>query len=145
MKKKIRKGVFETNSSSTHSISIAVGNNEGLLDTIVPNEDGVIVLTGGEFGWEIEEYNDAITKANYCAIDQLNNDERVEMLKRVIKEQTGAKMVTSIISDDWDNGDYSYIDHQSVGTSDEAFESEEKLREFIFNKNSILYTDNDNH
>lgn len=144
MKKKTRKGVFETNSSSTHSISIAVGGNDELLDTIIPNEDGIIILSGGEFGWEVEEYTDALTKANYCVVDQEGNDERIEMLKRVIMKQTGASVVVIEPTDD-DYYPLGYVDHQSSGTSSEAFESDETLRGFIFNKNSILYTDNDNH
>jgi hypothetical protein len=145
MKRKIRRGVFETNSSSTHSITISEGVlNDEMLDTIIPNEDGVITLTGGEFGWEVEEYNDALTKANYCAIDNAYDEEKMEMLNQVIEEQTGARLVVHEFDDNWGSPNWSYIDHQSRGTSDEAFESKEVLRQFIFNKNSILYTDNDN-
>jgi hypothetical protein len=45
----IRHGVFETNSSSCHSISISEDSG-GLLDVIYPNNDGIIELEGGEFG-----------------------------------------------------------------------------------------------
>ncbi len=144
MKKQVRQNVFETNSSSSHSISIEP-SSDGLYDTIIPDEEGNIVLTGGEFGWGIDEYNDAITKANYCAVDQLNNEDRIDMLKEVIKEQTGCNDVIIDISDSWRDPNYSYIDHESVGTSLEAFESKETLRDFIFSKNSVLYIDNDNH
>jgi len=144
MKKQVRQNVFETNSSSSHSISIEP-SSDGLYDTIIPDEEGNVVLTGGEFGWEIEEHIDALTKANYCAVDQLDNDDRIEMLKEVIKEQTGCNDVVINFSDDWKKANYSYIDHASSGTSDEAFHSKEDLRDFIFSKNSILYTDNDNH
>lgn len=136
---KIRHGVFETNSSSSHSISISL-DSDCLMYTMIPDEDGNIVLGGGDFGWEIESYNDAWTKANYCAVDNRNNDDKLEMLKEVVKEQTGAKDVL-ITFDDTDYG----IDHNSIQTSYDAFASKEILRQFIFNKNSILYTDNDNH
>lgn len=135
--KKFRNNVFETNSSSTHSITI--GKNCLLDDTIEVNGDGEIILYGGEFGWGIEEYNDALIKANYCAIDQQDNDENIEMLIRVIKNFTSCKNV--IIEIDYN----SYIDHQSYGTSDKAFESDETLTEFLFSSNSYLYTDNDNY
>lgn len=43
--KNIRNGVFETNSSSSHSISI-LNNCNGMYDTICPNDDGNIILEG---------------------------------------------------------------------------------------------------
>jgi len=144
MKKQIREKVFETNSSSSHSITIEP-SNDGLYDTIIPDDDGNIILTGGEFGWGIEEHNDALTKANYCGVDNLLNEDKLDMLKEVIREQTGCNEVIIDISEDWKDSNHSYIDHQSHGTSREALESKETLRQFIFNKNSILYIDNDNH
>ncbi len=65
--KNIRNNVFETNSSSSHSIVISRSNK--CKDTIELNNDGCIVLTGGEFGWDWEMYHFAEDKANYCAID----------------------------------------------------------------------------
>lgn len=38
-----------------------------------------------------------------------------------------------------------YIDHQSFDVADKTFENIDTLIQFIFNKSSILYTDNDNH
>ncbi len=138
MKKQIRASVFETNSSSSHSISIASGEQVGVYDTIVPNADGEIVLTGGHFGWEWVKCNDAIIKANYAAVDNPNrNAERQGMLEEVLKEHTGAKEIVFALGD-------SYIDHQSVGTSHDAFASKQTLKDFIFSPNSWLFTGNDN-
>jgi hypothetical protein len=143
MKTIIRQSVFETNSSSTHSISIS---DKSDFTTIHPEGDGNIYLNGGEFGWEIEEYTDPLTKANYCAIDNASNEERVEMLKRVIKEHTKANdVIINANTEDYKSKYHSYIDHQSNGTSEDAFESEETLKNFIFRRDSVLYTDNDNH
>lgn len=138
----IRKKVFETNSSSSHSITIEVG---GKWDNIPLNQYRNITLNGGEFGWEQKRYRDALTKANYCAVDQLNNEDHLDMLKRVIKDYTNCNDVIINISRDWDDDYRSYIDHQSIGTSDNAFIDKETLKNFIFNKNSYLETDNDNH
>lgn len=150
MNRKVRSGVFETNSSSTHSISISLDTGDKLEEkmfaTIVPNSDGFILLAGGEFGWECETYSDALTKANYCAVDQRGSEANMNMLKEVIKEQTGAKkVVIDFASEGADDDDYSYIDHQSSGTAREAFQDKETLRRFIFDKKSVLTTDNDNH
>lgn len=141
--KVIRNGVFETNSSSMHSIHIARAAKT--YDTIAPNGDGDIVLTGGEFGWEEETYYDSLTKANYCAVDTEGDADKRAMLEKVITEHTGAKRVVFDIKVDWRELGYSYIDHRSAGTSHDAFDSEEVLKEFIFNPKSHLRTDNDNH
>lgn len=58
MKKQIRKSVFETNSSSTHSICI--NSKENL---VIPEQ--VAFSTSEEFGWENELHNDLWTKASY--------------------------------------------------------------------------------
>lgn len=148
----IRKKVFETNSSSCHSISIANTDNDKMFSQWSPDEEGNICLIGGEFGWEIARYNDPETKANYCVqsiastswdkVEDITYEEnKLEMLKKVIKEQTGCYEV--ILNDTSINN--GYIDHQSDGVANEAFYSKEALRNFIFNKNSYLYTDNDNH
>lgn len=144
-----RHGTFETNSSSTHSICIASGE---CRDSLRPytNEhviDGV-VISGGHFGWEVEDYWDAESKASYCItwVRQYSNDKEnhEEMLRKVIMEHTGSKQVVFLCNTDWAKGDYYYIDHQSSDVCEEAFQSEESLKQFIFNKNSLLHTDNDN-
>lgn len=141
--KNVRNGVFETNSSSSHSISICA-DADGIYDTIVPDSDGVIVLAGGEYGWEWVKYNDPLTKANYSAVDQHTNHEHATMLKEVIKEHTGAKVVVFAFSLDWNTGGYSYIDHDSVGTAGQVFESKETLKNYLFSPKSWLYLGNDN-
>jgi hypothetical protein len=140
--KTIRIGVFETNSSSTHSITINEDTN--LFTSIIPDKNGTITLTGGQFGWDWIAYNDALTKANYCAVDACKSAERLEMLVSVIKNHTGAKEVILNIDVDWNKDNYSYIDHQSQGPSDIVFSSEEQLKKFIFDEKSYLYTGNDN-
>lgn len=135
--KNTRYCVFETNSSSTHSISVSSEVN-GVYDTIVP-EKGTITLRGGSFGWEQEIYFSSLTKANYAAIDVYNNLEHEKMLIEVIKEHTGAKKV--II--DLQPG--SYIDHQSQGITRKLFKSKHLLKKWIFDTASYLQTDNDNH
>lgn len=165
---KIRRGIFETNSSSTHSISIALGlpptdieltpdeqrllekleGSSALLDRLTPDEDGVLRLEycNREFGWERETYTDAGTKAVYCFIDQRGNEDRLKMLKEVLMEQTKAVAVDFGYDPeaDYRSGEWGYIDHQSAGTSDPAFADKETLRNFIFNRHSRLETDNDN-
>jgi hypothetical protein len=130
----IRKGVFETNSSSAHSVSIADDTKEFVLDTLYPDQNGQILLTGGDFGWVWFKHNDALTKANYAAQSFNNNEAHMEMLADVIKDMTGAEEVIF----DCENG---YVDHDSYGT---APTNREEVKNFIFNKNSWLFGGNDN-
>lgn len=76
--KNIRNKVFETNSSSTHSISISA-NSKGLYDTIVP-ENKVITLSGGKFGWEWSKFNDLLTKADYAYEYAKGNQDKLNFL-----------------------------------------------------------------
>jgi len=135
MKKIIRKNVFETNSSSTHSISLSKVDQEFTLDTIYPDQNGVIKITGEEFGWGWGKYNDSLTKLAYVFQD--SNEDAHDTIKEVVMEQTGATMVL------FDEGD-GYIDHEGHGESSEARGSKDSLRNFIFNKNSWLFIGNDN-
>ena len=152
MKTVKREGVFETNSSSSHSISIASSNK--VHPTVLRNSlarinkplallntlgviDGKVVIEEGEFGWGYSTHSDALTKASYCLTDSRDNQYRKEMLKRVIEQHCNCvvEFGTTV----------GYVDHQSYGTSADAFTSDEMLRDFIFNPYSILTLDNDNH
>lgn len=142
--KKIRGPVFETNSSSTHSIFIAGGS---LKDTIEPDADLCIRLQGGEFDWEVKDYWDAFSKASYCltwAKTISNNHEHTKMLKDVIENHTGHKVIFKPFKL-WGEDSWGSIDHQSADVCEEAFESKETLAAFIFCEKSLLHTDNDNH
>lgn len=144
---KIRKGVFETNSSSTHSLTIE--STSFLIDTIIP-EDGIVNIKPGEFGWEWEKFNDAYTKASYCltGIQYVSDkEEALSNLKEVIQKHTLCDEVNLIQgSDDYDDENYGYIDHQSRewGELDNLLFDKEKLHNFIFNKKSWLFLGNDN-
>lgn len=137
----IRNNVFETNSSSSHSIHIS--EEVELLDTsLTPNHEGTVILEGGQFGWGFDKFEDASTKANYLSIQDSGVDR--ELLVQAIKEQTSAKEVKFFGVDDYDSQYWSYIDHQSSGTASEL-DTVEKIKNFIFNLKCVLYIDNDNH
>lgn len=138
----IRHSTFETNSSSCHSISIS--NTVDLYETIVPNDNGQIIFSGGEFGWGYQEYNDAKTKANYVAVSlQLYNDHGLETFEKLIKEHTGADQIIYNFSEDDYNQNWSYIDHQSTKALFD-YSDYDSLKNFIFNPESVLFIDNDN-
>ena len=153
---KIRRNVFETNSSSSHSITI-----EGVPtqdSTLVPDSDGTITLTGGQFGWTWARFNDALTKANYCAVYAQGRlgyatgeptkirDDYEALLDTVLCAYTGASKVVWALSDKYNEPNYSYIDHQSLEdcAAAAAFASAEALTQFIFSPNSWVFLGNDN-
>jgi hypothetical protein len=135
MKKLIRKGVFETNSSSSHSISVATEDKQFVLDILYPDQNGVVTINGDEYGWEWFKHNDAETKASYAAQSFANDDNQLDMLKELIMEQTGADDVVFVGLQD------GYIDHDSYGI---VPSTKHELKNFIFNKNSWLFGGNDN-
>ena len=152
METKIRRSVFETNSSSTHSIAIVEGD---FSPDFLPVKDGVCEIHTGEFGWEVEDYYDAATKAAYCLTwlkqQETRKEDEEQMLIDVIMENTGAKGVRFIpaftleTKGEWDFYQWGYIDHQSENEPALAFKSKKTLAAFIFNPESGLHTDNDNY
>lgn len=115
------------------------------MDYLWVDEHGTCRIEPGEFGWEVDDYHDAATKASYAMVwaHEYGKAAHRTMLRKVIKEATKAKKVVFGQNDD----EYSpreYIDHQSQDVAEKAFESEQTLRDFIFNPKSRLHTCNDN-
>lgn len=167
MKVQIRKGVFETNSSSTHSISIIKKSNlEKYPDTVIFGK--------GEFGWEFDIYVDTTSKAEYLweAITScyLNNIDKVNNainfitdtlakhnIKAVFPYAANMKVKTHTYDDgstythiqfmnDNDEEDNGYVDHgNELGDFlDDVISDETKLMNYLFDYNSYVSTGNDN-
>lgn len=175
-KSNFRTGVFETNSSSSHSISIAEEASMMMDNSLMADQDGIVTLTGGEFGWEWAKYNDATTKANYVAVMILhlkndiayykenvgkpdnsywqglpqwaseNYETVIKNFQDLLKDQIGCTKLEMNLSSDYKEANYSYIDHQSIEDIKDVewLLDKEKIRQFIFNQNSWLFTGNDN-
>lgn len=165
--RQVRLGVFETNSSSTHSLTIDGGQFEPDHMFV---EDGVLEIHPGKFGWEWRDYRDAHTKASYLLTwlrEMPRNyktrvDEEERRFVRVLKRVTGAKKVRfvplpvstpgggqTLAERRWvKSQQWGYIDHQSIegggGPGKAALESEESIERFVFNPKSVLHTGNDN-
>lgn len=137
--KTIRQNVFETNSSSTHSVTIVNGPHDMVVKAPDSWED--FELNTGHFGWENKTYKSFDSKLKYAftLTQESENDQYLDMLKKVLR--------TNILGEyDFKLG-YTdgYVDHQSVdGMADEIFESEETLESFLFCKQSYFTTGNDN-
>ena len=135
MKIQIRKSVFETNSSSTHALSIS---SDSLNE--IPTK---LVFTLGKFGWECETYMDVKSKASYiwtyiCYMEE-NLEKWKKYLTKVCKE-AGVKEVEFVEP----TGCY-YIDHCSA-LSDFMLDMKNAklLKKFLFCSDSGIETGNDN-
>lgn len=129
----IRHGVFETNSSSTHSICIPKDGS----DLIIPSH---VQLVQGEFGWEWDTLSSHYEKLSYLytGLEANGRDKDVEKLISILE----AKGVT-VEQNDKQSG---YVDHSSdLGEFlDAVMESEEKLLNFLFSPLAFINTGNDN-
>lgn len=135
---------FVSNSSS--SSSIVIGASKG---HIIPHWSGKLTVDDNfgrtDFGWGPETVWGTESLIIFCYLQatDVNNSEWLEMLEKVIKDNTD---VTEIV---WDKSlENGYIDHQSSageGENTEMFESEQTLKDFIFGESSRVILDNDNH
>ena len=153
--KKLRSNVFETNSSSCHSLVI---DKKSDYDTI-PN-NGISELEGGQFGWGYKELTIPIERLNYVAViiyilkdivkpfKSIDYNTCLKNFESVVYKQTGAtKLIYNFSTSDYKHSNYSYIDHQSCD-SEGRFKfllDPEKIRNLIFRNSSIIIIDNDQH
>ena len=167
MKFNIRRDVFETNSSSCHSITISNNTNNKLdynqLNKYI-DDFGVLTIELNEFGWGIASYNDANNKLAYLCLTALHsekiengwfwgNDQEYEETTEKFKQTESYNRIFNVLVNFIDIKDIEfknegYIDHQSLNDYgiDGLLNSFDvsSLEEFIFNKKYIINTDNDN-
>ncbi len=92
----IRRGVFETNSSSSHTISITFNEDCDLDDKLLPDENGMLLIAGEDFTGIEFEIAGAQSKAALIAtyIRVHGDDKLMERFESVLKEYTGAKRIS---------------------------------------------------
>lgn len=159
--KKIRNNIFETNSSSTHTLSYCNSPSKKSIDLNTSldsflDENGEITITGGNYGWEGEPVFSCLEKINYlwtlyCDYYGENKNRSYDNKEDYDEPLKGFTQIIQRIypnlkkinfdflnSSSWAHG---YIDHESadlIGLSEEAF------KEFL---TSYCYIDigNDNY
>lgn len=150
MKRQVRRMVFETNSSSTHSLSI-VGSE-------IFEYKNPLHLYYGEFGWGYDLLNTPSEIASYAltmfarhsdSYEEVQNREKVKWLLEAISSHTGYEQILPKPSND---GYYpfGYVDHQSSDTLDDFDTGDEEVFKqnminLIFNPSTEIIIDNDNH
>lgn len=140
MKRQIRNSVFETNSSSTHSIAISKA-------PVVTGK--CINFNIGEFGWE----NGTADTADYlytAILEQNNSTELINRLKEILdKHQIEYRFekprYEKSAYGEYEYLAYGYIDHsQDLGEFlDAVLTNEDLLMRYLFG-DSTVYTGNDN-
>lgn len=137
----IRNGVFETNSSSTHSIVLADKNVEpGLF----------VDFSMGEFGWSFDKLTTTDEKASYlytAACCLYNRDVYQDLYEVLVKYGVECTCSVPAVKDEkygWiDNG---YVDHVD-GTEEfvnRMMTHEHALIRYLFSDQSFVVTGNDN-
>lgn len=159
---KTRYGVFETNSSSTHSLTLSP-TMENMVKSPVSDyeiKNGFVEIRPSDYGWEVESYSNIHDKASYLYVDAMTGEDssnvdpnddfyrnrnfKLKMIVDAFKEYTGLDVKFKTSSDKYNP--FGYIDHQSHGLCNEVFEEGTNgVIRFIFSENSYFQTDNDNH
>lgn len=143
MKQIIRKGVFETNSSSIHTLTI-LNNNESIdYDKMLEDFDKrKYNIEVGEFGWEFEVYNDPISILEYIYSFAFQRDNETDSQQNYVSKLKSLLPNTNFIEPEDDY--YYFIDHcyDWENQLDFIFENKENLAELMFN--GEIRTGNDN-
>lgn len=137
--RQIRSNVFETNSSSIHSIAISKEPVAGLPESIY--------FCLGGYGWEFDDVSPAsyLYTAIMTIYDKKDRDNKLNKLKSIL-DSRGIKYefeTPRFYDDEWlDNG---YIDHsEELSTFIETVLSDEDMLMRLLFGNSHVFTGNDN-
>jgi hypothetical protein len=141
----IRVGVFETNSSSCHSISFSKDYLDKQAEKDIQNyiSDNSLVIELGEFGWGYDESRSSYVKASYILTMCHVNEDIINM--RNILELIGT--VTHCLNVSVSNENNCYIDHESVMSIKSLLEDipgktlMDKAKNFIFDSRIKLIID----
>lgn len=138
-----RLSVFETNSSSTHSICIATDRNTELK---IPS---YIVFKPNEFGWEIDKLNTTEEKASYLyssILSLFDREETNELTAQIIDNLADAGVECEFVQPN-DYFDYA-VDHAGEGDHLEFIRAtcrnKGRLMRYLFSDRSFVITSNDN-
>ena len=151
--KQIRQNVFETNSSSTHSICIAKD-----AELTIPKS---LHFYFGEFGWEYDTLSWLGEKAAYLYTGLIANN-RKEDAEKIFEYLRGKGIEVTAEEPIFENRSYTnsegklveytssenigYVDHSNEMTSflNAVCEDEGKLMRYLFSDLSFIITGNDN-
>lgn len=142
----IRDNVFETNSSSTHSLCIS---KEEFDKSFIPKH--LDISADEKFGWQQQTYYTPEEKADYLfqTLYDCGCQAKIEALTEKINNIAQKYNIRVSFPKPKKNefGMYTggYVDHadEAVPFVQELIDDEDKLCRFLFNSNSCIYTGND--
>lgn len=163
MKKKARQSVFETNSSSVHSLSIRNIDSSDTIREYMQENGKTLNIEGDCFGWEFETYDTPAKKLSYvytlaCSyswdeyltmrefmketLQSVGLEPIFEEMKECKYSADGDSFVEPIQRNSWDV----CIDHAEYlkDFANDIFSDGNLMLSFIFNKGSYILTGNDN-
>lgn len=169
----IRRGVFETNSSSSHSLCIS-GKSDSITKHLPTNSDNIVMISPDEFGWSGPTLCSPADKLSYIitmVFEQYSDEEDFRIYtgkskwsfkinSNKIMETTEFKEIEKCIIENTDyaglqleydayDTDYAYIDHQSFSDDYESYKDfldyyGITLADFLFNGKYQMIITNDN-
>ena len=137
MKRQIRRSAFETNSSSTHTITIS----KKPVYEVSPS----LHFEGGEYGWDVDKLDTPIERASYLFTAIASMSDRNKLVEHV--REVLAKHGCQATFEEWGSGwaGNGYIDHEGrltylIGM---LMSDEDLLMTYLFG-DACVYTYNDN-
>ena len=145
----VRRGIFETNSSSTHVISISK-NDDKFMDNL-PDK---VYFGSGDFGWDWKILDNLQDKANYLFTAIVGNSESETykplitaiLAKHGIEAEFGETKLSKNGYECFVYDRYAYVDHSYCAKDfiEGVCNSEEQLIAYLFSDTSYVATGNDN-
>jgi hypothetical protein len=132
----VRKGIFETNSSSTHAIYIPKNGDLNIPKTLR--------FEYGYFGWEYDTFNFTHKKASYLFTALMKNNMEgrfFEIVKMLLDK--GIDVDYSLLPpvDLYEGIDH----HDELGDFLQAMQDDERVLRFLFSHDAFVITGNDNY
>ena len=157
-----RNGLFETNSSSSHSLVVS-NKDMGFNYNLPVDDSGTLKIQFNEYSWGPDILKTPYDKICYWVTDHLcqirvtnvSGDIDWRSVQKELKDNLDIKRLVSVIKNSCPyvkNIEFNFdaycvfgiIDHESVGTTSCIY-SESDIKDFIFGNNNIVIIDNDNN
>ena len=163
--RQIRKSVFETNSSSTHSVSVSRKNSNYYSENCLENHidyDNKVHVEFGEFGWEWASYDSPYEKLQYIVTMLAETEGRNISTVDELFETDGFKLINDAVADycncdgiwidsdmkmnsyEWDGKEHQYLDHDGYidHQSHEDYKSvQDFLDDYCVNVEQFIFDD----
>jgi|688.fasta_scaffold102098_6 hypothetical protein len=153
MKTKIRRSVFETNSSSMHSLSM-IGSDR--LSQFNYGNGKIVTVKSDEYGWSGDDLTTPLDKLSYIVTmiqykdNEIKESSYFKWLQEMFKDYTGCELIYEPCNKGDEYYEDGYIDHQSTDILDDVWSDDRdtfksNMRDIVFNDKYFIEIDNDNH